>query len=264
MAILRRAQDRHAALSRPASALEWNLEAGPLNSAKPQRRAHALKAGQHAGRRTAPKRRRRLGWLGRGILACAALILGLIAWGAIARALAPRSNTNQDHFDVLIVLGTPVDADGNPTPRELARVTEAVYEYERGVAPRIIFTGGAVANRFVEAQVMARIAEAQGIPASAVLEDPHARNTMENTCNALGIMRSHGWESAEVISSPSHLPRAGLILSHLPIEWRVHPAPALGPVGAARSAEQSAVEILKTVHYLVWSRQMERCDVSRQ
>jgi uncharacterized SAM-binding protein YcdF (DUF218 family) len=205
-----------------------------------------------------------MGWLGRGILACAALILGLIAWAAIERALAPTSNTTQDHFDVLIVLGTPVDADGNPSPYELARVTEAVREYERGVAPHIIFTGGAVANRFVEAHVMARTAEAQGIPASAVLEDPAARDTMENTCNALAIMRNHDWESAEVISSPSHLPRAALILSRLPIEWRVHAAPALGPVGSGKAAEQSAIEILKTVHYLVWSRQVERCGVREQ
>jgi uncharacterized SAM-binding protein YcdF (DUF218 family) len=185
-----------------------------------------------------------------------------VAWAAVERALAPRGNTTQDHFDVLIVLGSPVDADGNPSPRELARVTEAVHEYERGVAPRILFTGGAVDNRFVEAQVMARTAEAQGIPASAVLEDPAARDTMENTCNALGIMRSHGWQSAEVISSPSHLPRAGLILSRLPIEWRTHAAPALGPEGAAANAERAAVEILKTVHYLVWSRQTERCQAS--
>jgi uncharacterized SAM-binding protein YcdF (DUF218 family) len=205
-----------------------------------------------------------MGWLGRGVLACAALILGLIAWAAIDRALAPKSNNTQDHFDVLIVLGTPVDADGNPSPRELARVTEAVHEYERGVAPRILFTGGAVANGFVEAQVMARIAEAQGIPASAVFEDPHARDTMENTCNALHIMRSHGWDSAEVISSPSHLPRAALILSRLPMKWRVHAAPALGPVESEATPEQTAVEILKTVHYLVWSRQVERCDVGAQ
>ncbi len=139
--------------------------------------------------------------------------MGLLGWAALERALAPKDNTAQDSFDVLIVLGDPADADGNPSPSQLARVTEAVHEYERGVAPRIIFTGGAVANRFVEAQVMARTAEAQGIPATAVLEDPEARNTMENTCNALRMMRSHGWESAEVISSPSHLPRAGLILS---------------------------------------------------
>lgn len=239
-----------------------------MNSAKSQKlssaKPHKQKGARGAIRRPAPKRHRRIGWLGRGIFAGAALILGLFAWAAIERALAPTSNTTQDHFDVLIVLGSPVDPDGNPSPHELARVTEAVHEYERGVAPRIIFTGGAVANRFVEAQVMARTAEAQGIPASAVLEDPVARDTMENTCNALRIMRSHGWDSAEVISSPSHLPRAALILSHLPIEWRVHAAPALGPVGSAKAAWQSAIEILKTVHYLVWSRQMERCDVRDQ
>ena len=233
-----------------------------MSSAKPKKPAHAAKSGQRAGRRAAPRKRRRLGRLGRGVLACAALILGLIAWASLERALAPKGNTTQDSFDVLIVLGTPVDADGNPSPRELARVTEAVHEYERGVAPRIIFTGGAVANRFVEAQVMARTAEAQGIPASVVLEDPAARNTLENTCNALGIMRSHGWESAEVISSASHLPRAGLILSRLPMKWRVHAAPALGPVGAGAAAEQTAVEILKTMRYLVWTRQTGRCQVS--
>jgi uncharacterized SAM-binding protein YcdF (DUF218 family) len=186
----------------------------------------------------------------------------LFAWAALDRALAPTGNTAQDHFDVLIVLGSPADDDGNPSPHELARVTEAVHEYERGVAPRIIVTGGAVANRFVEAQVMARTAEAQGIPTSAVLEDPQARNTMENTCNAFSIMRSHGWESAEVISSPSHLPRAALMLSHLPIKWRVHGAPALGPVGSDATAKHTVVEILKTVYYLVWSRQMERCQAS--
>ena len=215
-------------------------------------------------RRAAPRSRRQLGWLGRGILACAAVILGLLAWAAVERAVAPKGNTTQDSFDVLIVLGNPADADGNPSPSQLSRVTEAVHEYERGAAPRILFTGGAVHNRFVEAQVMARTAEAQGIPASAVLEDPAARDTMENTCNALKIMRSHGWESAEVISSPSHLPRAGLILSRLPMKWRVDAAPALGPAGAGATVEQTAIEILKTVHYLVWSRQMERCDVSGQ
>ncbi|MGD0347264.1 MAG: YdcF family protein [Terracidiphilus sp.] len=208
-----------------------------------------------------PKRRGRLGWLGRSVLACAAVVVGLVVWAAAERALAPKGNTSQNSFDVLIVLGNPADRDGNPSPTQLARVTEAVHEYERGVAPRIIVTGGAVGNRFVEAQVMARTAEAQGIPVSAMLEDPNARSTIENTCNALRIMRSHGWESAEVISSPSHLPRAGLILSRLPMKWRVHAAPALGRVGALSTAAQTSMEILKTAYYLVWTRQTEPCEV---
>ncbi len=84
---------------------------------------------------------------------------------------------------------------------------------------------------------------------------------MENTCDSLRMMRSHGWESAEVVSSASHLPRAGLILSRLPLKWRVHAAPALEPEGPWTQAAMTAMEIVKTVHYLVWSRQMEPCEI---
>ncbi len=188
-------------------------------------------------------------------------MVGLIAWAAIARALAPKENTTQEQFDALMVLGSPADSDGNPTPTELERVTEAVDEYERGVAPRMIITGGPAKNRFVEAEVMARVAEAQGIPAGAILEERTARNTMENTCDSLRIMRSYGWESAEVISSASHLPRAGLILSRLPLKWRTHAAPGLEPEGPWRQGATTAMEIVKTVRYLVWARQMDGCSL---
>jgi uncharacterized SAM-binding protein YcdF (DUF218 family) len=187
--------------------------------------------------------------------------VGLTAWAAIARALAPTGNTTQEQFDVLIVLGYPADADGNPTPVELARVTEAVNEYERGVAPRMIMTGGPAHNKYVEAEVMARVAEAQGIPAGAIVLEPTARDTIQNACDSLKIMQRHGWESAEVVSSATHLPRAGLILSRLPLKWRTHAAPALEPDGPWMQAAMTAVEIVKTARYLVWSRQMEPCEV---
>ncbi|MGO9325279.1 MAG: YdcF family protein [Terracidiphilus sp.] len=206
-------------------------------------------------------RRQRLGWMGHGILVCAAVVAVLIAWAAIARAFAPKENTAQERFDVLMVLGSPADADGNPTPIELARVTEAVNEYERGVAPRMIITGGPAHNRFVEADVMARVAEAQGIPAGAIVEERTALSTLENTCDSLRIMRSHGWDSAEVISSSSHLPRTGLILSRLPLEWRTHAAPALEPEGPWEQGAMTAMEILKTVRYLVWARQVDKCSL---
>jgi uncharacterized SAM-binding protein YcdF (DUF218 family) len=187
------------------------------------------------------------------------VVLGLIAWAVIARAVAPKANTSLNQFDVLIVLGYPADSDGNPTATEQARVTEAVEEYERGVAPRMIFTGGAAHNQFVEARVMARTAEAQGIPGSVIVEEPEAKNTIENACDSVRIMRSHGWTSAEVISSAYHLPRAAMIFSRLPVEWRVHAAPEPGPSG--RGTTETAMEILKTVHYLVWSQHAEPCSL---
>jgi len=220
---------------------------------------------RQSGRKTAsPKqnaKRSRKHWLVRGVAASLLFVALLVGWAAIERAIAPRDNTGLDHFDTLIVLGNPADSDGNPTPTQLARVTEAVHEYERGVAPRIIMTGGAAANQFVEAQVMARTAQAQGVPAGAVIVETQARNTIENTCNSLRIMRNYGWRSAEVISSPSHLPRAGLILSHLPLDWRVHEAPPLEPQGPVDGLALTAQETLKTVYYLVWTRQTEPCQL---
>jgi len=183
----------------------------------------------------------------------------LLAWAALERHFAPTTNTRLHRFDAIIVLGNPADADGNPTPTQLARVTEAVREYEQGVAPRLIFTGGAAANRFVEAQVMARTAEAQGVPASAIFMEPRALDTIQNACFATRLMRAHGWTSAEVVSSPSHLPRAALIFSRLPIEWRTHAAPPLEPHSEAGAEAAAAMETLKTARYLVWARWREPC-----
>jgi uncharacterized SAM-binding protein YcdF (DUF218 family) len=194
----------------------------------------------------------------RGMLLAVVLVAGLLAWGYLARRLAPRGNTEQTRFDAIIVLGDPTDADGNPTPIELARVTEAVHEYERGVAPHLIFTGAAVKNQFVEAQVMARTAEAQGIPAPAVVVEPDARDTIQNACYAVRLMKARGWESAEVVSSAWHLRRAGLIFSRMPIAWRAHAAPPLEPGTHGNAA--ALLETLKTVRYLVWARPMERCE----
>jgi uncharacterized SAM-binding protein YcdF (DUF218 family) len=202
-------------------------------------------------------RRKRLNWKVKLALGAVGLGVVLLAWGAVARALAPVSNTNLTRFDAIIVLGSPADSDGNPSPHQLARVTEAVHEYERGVAPRLIMTGGAAANRFVEAQVMARTAHAEGIPDAAIVVEPEARDTIENACYSVRIMKEHGWRSAEVVSSPSHLPRAGMIFSHLPVEWRTHAAPLLGPEGGGGGA--AALEVLKTARYLFWARWVERC-----
>lgn len=199
--------------------------------------------------------------MGRGVLSGAGLVLIVVAWAVIARAIAPTENTTQERFDALIVLGSPADSDGNPSPIELARVTEAVHEYEQGVAPHMIITGGAAHNRFVEAQVMARVAKAQGIPGAEIVIDPMALNTIQNACDSMRIMRSHGWESAEVVSSAKHLPRVAMILGRLPLKWRVHAAAPFEPESATDSIAGTTLEIVKTIYYLVWSRQAHPCTL---
>jgi uncharacterized SAM-binding protein YcdF (DUF218 family) len=217
------------------------------------------------------KARRKLpNWKLRAALAAAAAVLSVLAWAAIARSLAPASNTSLTRFDAIIVLGTPADSDGNPTPEQLARVTEAVNEYKRGAAPRLILTGGAAHNHFVEARVMARTAEAQGIPVSAIFVEPQAMDTIQNACYSVRIMKAHGWHSAEVVSTAFHLPRAELIFSDLPmssgsissgpLQWAAHRAPPLSPSSSAYDTALAAVEVLKTARYLIWARWAEHCE----
>lgn len=188
-----------------------------------------------------------------------AAVCALTAYAALVRHFARLSNTSLDHFDVIIVLGTPADSDGNPTPRQLARVTEAVREYERNVAPRIIFTGGAAHNQYIEAGVMARAAEAQGIPESAIFKETESKNTIQNACYTTRMMKAHGWRSAEVISSAAHLPRASLLFKRMPIEFRAHAAPPLAEQSADGAMTANGIEILKTVHYLIYGRWVEQC-----
>jgi Uncharacterized conserved protein len=189
------------------------------------------------------------------------LILAVIGWAAVDRAIVPSSNTSLTRFDAIIVLGYPADSDGNPSPIQLSRVTEAVHEYERGVAPRMIVTGGAAHNHFVEADVMARTAQAEGIPASAIVLEREAKDTIQNACYSVRIMKSHGWRSAEVVSTDSHLPRAAMIFTDMPIEWRMHAAPLLTPrFGWGFSAAAGALETLKTARYLVWASHTEHCE----
>ena len=137
----------------------------------------------------------------------------------------PSRDTTQPHFDALIVLGTPTLPDGTPSPEQRERVLEGVREFKAGIAPHIIMTGGPAHNHFVEAHAMAVLAQSQGVPATAILEEDRAQNTIQNIFYSRRIMLDHGWNSAEVVSSPSHLPRTALILAHYSnLAWRTHPA----------------------------------------
>jgi uncharacterized SAM-binding protein YcdF (DUF218 family) len=212
-------------------------------------------------RRKKTRRSRRFGWGTRVIAGSAAIALAVLAAGALARRLAKTSNTSRDRFDAIVVLGYPATSDGDPSPRELANVNEAVREYERGAAPHLIFTGAAVANQFVEAETMARAAVAQGIPADAVLTEIRARNTAENACFSVRMMKARGWNSAEVIANPAHLPRAAMIFSRMPVEWRMHAAPRMQPASAPWEAIEGLWEDSKAAHDLVWTRWIHPCQL---
>lgn len=177
------------------------------------------------------------------VIVCGLLYVGVVF--LIDRTL-PLSNTSASHFDTIIVLGYPAKKDGTPRPEMRERVLEGVREYKAGVAPRIIMTGGAAHNDYIEADVMAALARAQGVPADAILEDRQAKDTIQNAYYSVQIMEGHGWHSAEVVSSDSHLRRASLIFAHFPIAWRMHAAPWPPEYGVFNRAAHEWYEAVDT------------------
>ena len=158
-----------------------------------------------------------------------AFSLALIVYGNYVTL--PTHNTAANHFDAIIVLGTPSLIDGTPSPEQRERVLEGVREYKAGIAPHLIMTGGPAHNHFVEAHTMAEFAASQGVPPADIVEEGQAQNTVQNIFYSSTIMHQHGWSSAEVVSSPYHLGRTSLILNAhnlrqpaLSIDWRTHPS----------------------------------------
>jgi uncharacterized SAM-binding protein YcdF (DUF218 family) len=88
---------------------------------------------------------------------------------------------------------------------------------------------------------MKELAVEQGVTPDAITEEGQAQNTIQNIYYSERIMAAQHWTSAEVISSPSHLPRAALLLEHYSFFWRTHPAPW--------PREYSALQ--RAVHYCV-------------
>ena len=179
-----------------------------------------------------------------------ALVGGVLLVGASAIVMTyetvPTHNTEATRFDTLIVLGSPADPDGKASPEERERVMEAVREFRAGRAGHIIVSGGPVHNEWTEADIMAGIAVAAGVPAEDVLVEGRARNTVENIYYSHQIMEAFGWRTAEVVSSPSHLPRAGLILEHWQFGWRTRASRWPPEYAAKRIAPYYVYEALGT------------------
>ena len=92
----------------------------------------------------------------------------------------------------------------------LARYRDGIRLYQAGWAPRLIFSGATWDGSHSNAEIMRNLAVSDGIPASAILVDPHADDTYGNAVHTRDLMLAHGLKSAILVTSPYHLQRAVL------------------------------------------------------
>ena len=167
------------------------------------------------------KRRGVLGWTWRLLLLLALWLLGVAAYIVLV-----GERDQAAPADTIIVLGAAA-YDARPSPVFEERIRHGIDLYQRGLARKVIFTGGYGGGgaRFSESQVARRYALRQGVPAKAILIESASRNTQENLRQAVLLMQANELHSAIIVSDPLHMSRALRISRELGIDALGSPTP---------------------------------------
>lgn len=166
-----------------------------------------------------PRRRwlRVLGWV----------LLALLVWSGafIGRLVYFGAQDHAAKCDVIIVLGAAV-ANGEPTPAFAARIRHGIELWKKGVAPKLLFTGGLGAGDTIcESEAGRAEALKAGVPASAILMEKASHLTWENLIEARRVMKAKHLSTAVIVSDPAHLFRASMMADDLGLAHTTSPTP---------------------------------------
>lgn len=160
--------------------------------------------------------RRRIALSVASVLAIGWAISAIQVWRVASRDQAAPS-------DAIVVLGA-AQYRGRPSPVLRARLDHAIGLYARGVAPRIVFTGGiAEGDTASEAAVSRTYALAEGVPDSSILLENDGRTTHESLGGVARILGARRLHSVVLVSDPFHLARAGQLARREGLEVRTSP-----------------------------------------
>ncbi|MBX7117710.1 MAG: YdcF family protein [Gemmatimonadaceae bacterium] len=185
-----------------------------------------------------PRSRRRL------VLAVVATLVAL--WSASAgTVLWFASRDGAAPADAIVVLGA-AHYRGRPSPVLRARLDHAVSLYARGLAPRLVLTGGvAEGDTASEAAVSRTYVMRQGVPDSAILLENNGRTTHQSLRAVARILDARGLPRAIVVSDGLHLFRAWTSARHHGLAVRTSPARP-GTSALAQAMEQPLYFLAET------------------
>ena len=114
--------------------------------------------------------------------------------------------------DVILVLGA-AEYHGRPSPVLRARLDHALALYRRGIATRIMTTGGAGGDPvFTESTVGRSYLISQGVPSEAIIVETEGESTVHSVALAGEILRRMGLGSVVVVSDGYHIYRVKRML----------------------------------------------------
>lgn len=171
----------------------------------------------------------------------------------------PRSTTSRAER-VLVVLGAAVWAEGAPSPTLRRRCAAAAALWHEGGFDWIIPSGGIGRHPPAEADVMAELLIAAGVPESVICPERNATRTIETAQNVARMVPSSARITA--VSDRYHLARTWVAFRAEGLSVRL--ASAHGAIPAPRrsvAARAWAREVVGNGAYLaIWLRSARRRD----
>ncbi len=167
---------------------------------------------------------KRLIWNAAGIAGIVALVS--VAYFAV-RIEQQSARDEARQSDVILVLGA-AEYRGRPSPVLRARLDHALLLYQRGLAPRIMTTGGAGGDPiFTEGGVGRSYLIAHGVPSEAIVVENESGSTVESLAMAGEIMQRMGLHSVIVVSDGYHIYRVKKMLENRGLAVYGSPRPEL-------------------------------------
>ena len=162
--------------------------------------------------------------VGRAVLGVVGLVLAV--WGASAVLVLLWGRRDEARpADAIVVLGAAQYA-GRPSPVLKARLDHAVGLYRRGLAPRVVLTGGVgEGDTTSEAAVGRRYASRAGVPDSSLLTEEHGRTTTESLYAVADLLEQTVEPRVILVSDPFHMLRLRIIAGRLGMTAYTSPTP---------------------------------------
>ena len=174
---------------------------------------------------TAGKHKR--GALWRRLLLGVALGVALYILGLLALIWQAGASDSARDSDLIVVLGAGLRRDGRPGAALTRRSLHAAAQWQAGIAPRVLCTGGQAPGQWrAEAAACRELLLAQGLPQAAILLEAQSRSTEENALHSAALMRERGWRSAVLVSDHYHILRACWLFSRQGLDISSSSVPA--------------------------------------
>ncbi len=139
-----------------------------------------------------------------GFAAFIVMTLAMLAWTFLWPGPDVRG---MQQADVIICLGAGMDPDGTLDAAALARVDRCVQLFEAGLAPSIVFSGGAARLNGPNAGAqMALYAQSLGVPAENTDAERRAQSTLQNALFSMELAPDA--QDIILVTEAFHLPRS--------------------------------------------------------